>query len=139
MKFYYYSFNEYRKLDEKIKSDFLFLSTAYTTPSYWNGQEFTPFVPTEDLFLDACQDFEKSNFEERYKNQIYSLNRNEILNQLKNLSQDKDIVFLVWEAENKNSERDIFISWLTNTSLSDLKFFSFSKRCLKQNDIIYNL
>ena len=140
MKFYYYSFNEYRKLDENIKSNFLFLSTAYTTPIYWNGEEFTPFVPTEDLFLDACQDFKKSNFEERYKNQINSLNRNKILNQLKELSNGKDIVFLVWEAENKPSERDVFIPWITNTSLSDIKFFSFSDK-LKyiNNDILDNL
>ena len=140
MKFYYYSFNEYRKLDENIKSNFLFLSTAYTTPIYWNGEEFTPFVPTEDLFLDACQAFKKSNFEERYKNQINSLNRNKILNQLKELSNGKDIVFLVWEAENKPSERDVFIPWITNTSLSDIKFFSFSDK-LKyiNNDILDNL
>ena len=124
---------------KKLNLTFYFYQPHIQHQSYWNGQEFTPFIPTEDLFLDACQDFEKSNFEERYREQIYSLNRNEILNQLKNISQGKDVVFLVWEAENKNSERDIFIPWLTNTSLSDLKFFSFSKRCLKQNDIIYDL
>ena len=128
MNFYYYSFNEYRKLDEKIKSNFLFLSTAYTTPSYWSGNEFKLFVPSKDLFLDACQNFEKSHFEERYKNQIYSLNRTKIINQLKEISKGKDVVFLVWETENKKSERDIFIPWLTQCSKNDIKFYSFSNK-----------
>ena len=94
------------------------------------------------MFLDACQDFQKSNFEKRYKNQIYSLNRNEILNQLKNLSQGKDVVFLVWEAENKPSERDLFIPWLTQCSKNDIKFYSFLNKlkCLNnENQKLLNI
>jgi hypothetical protein len=46
----------------------------------------------------------------------------------------------VWEAENKSSERDIFIPWLTNTSIKDLKSFSFTsylnvQKQLKETDI----
>lgn len=127
MKFYYYSFKEYSKLDPKIKDQFLFLSTAYTVPIYWNGLDFIPFVPTKELFQDACIDFQKSNFEERYINQIYSLDRNEIINELIEMSKGKDIVFLVWEDETRGSERDIFIPWLTNSSIKDLRNFSFSR------------
>lgn len=127
MKFYYYSFKEYAKLDTKIKDQFLFLSTAYTVPIYWDGLDFEPFVPTKELFQDACIDFKRSNFEERYINQIYSLNKNEIFNELKELSKGKDIVFLVWEDETRDSERDIFIPWLTNSSIKDIKNFSFSR------------
>ena len=127
MKFYYYSFKEYAKLDPRIKDQFLFLSTAYTVPIYWNGSDFKPFVPTKELFQDACIDFQRSNFEERYVNQIYSLNRNKIINELREMSKGKDIVFLVWEDETRGSERDIFIPWLTNSSIKDLKNFSFSR------------
>lgn len=128
MNFYYYSFNEYRKLDEKVKSDFLFLSTAYTTPSYWSGKSFIPFVPDKDLFLDACQNFSESNYEERYLKQLNLYDRTYILQALNKISNGKDIVFLVWEAENKPSERDLFIPWLTQCSKNDIKFYSFSNK-----------
>jgi len=135
MNFYYYSFNEYRKLDEQTKSNFLFLSTAYTTPSYWNGQEFKPFVPSKDLFLDACQNFSESNYEERYLEQLNKFDRIKVINYLKKLSNNKDIVFLVWEAENKPSERDLFIPWLTQCSKNDIKFYSFlNKLKIIQNE-----
>lgn len=127
MKFYYFSFKEYSKIDPKVRDQFLFLSTAYTVPSYWNGLEFKPFVPSKELFYDACIDFKTSQFEERYKCQIYSLNLHDIFNELKQMSNGKDIVFLVWEDETRGSERDIFIPWLTNSSLKDIKNFSFSR------------
>ena len=86
MKFYYFYFKEYSKIDPKVRDQFLFLSTAYTVPSYWNGLEFTPFVPSKELFYDACIDFKTSQFEERYKCQIYSLNLHDIFNELKQMS-----------------------------------------------------
>lgn len=132
MRFYYLNFKEWKNLDKDIKNSFVFLSTAYTVPIYWNGKDFLPFVPSEELFKDACIDFKRSNFEERYKQQIFSLNRNEILKQLKEKYQNKDIVFLVWEDETKGSERDIFIPWLTNSSIKDIKNYSFLRRL---NDI----
>ena len=132
MRFYYLSFKEWKNLDKDIKNSFVFLSTAYTVPIYWNGKDFLPFVPSEELFKDACIDFKRSNFEERYKKQIFSLDRNKILKQLKEKYQNKDIVFLVWEDETKGSERDIFIPWLTNSSIKDIKNYSFLRRL---NDI----
>jgi len=128
MKFWYYSFNEYHKLAKEIQNKFVFLATSYTIPSYFEGEQFIPFVPNKQLFQDACLNFETSNFEERYIKQIYSLNKDFIFEQLDVLSHGKDIVFLVWEAENKPSERDIFIPWLTNTTINDIKYFSFSKK-----------
>lgn len=141
MKFYYYSFNEYRKLDKRIKEKFTFLSTAYTSPGYWSGDEFKPFKPTDDLFHDACINFGESKFEERYKNQIYSLDKNEILKELKEMSNGKDIVFLVWEAENKSSERDIFIPWLMNCTIKDMRNFSFGLRLQEEkcNSILFEI
>lgn len=130
--FYYFSFKEYQKLDKNIKDQFKFLSTSFSTPLYWDGESFDPFVPSKELFYDACKNFKESNFEERYKKQIYSLNKTKILKQLKRISDDKDIVFLVWEDENKESERDIFIPWLTNTTINERKYFSFS---LKEKSI----
>jgi hypothetical protein len=46
----------------------------------------------------------------------------------------------VWEDESKKSERDIFIPWLTQTSLKDIKSFSFllylhTKEILAQSNI----
>jgi len=135
MRFFYLSFKEWKNLDKDIKDKFIFLSTAYTTPMYWDGKDFFPFVPSKELFKDACINFEKSNFEERYKQQIFSLDRNAILNQLKEEYQNKDIVFLVWEDETKGSERDIFIPWLTNSSIKDIKNYSFLRR---QDEIKYH-
>ena len=89
--FYYYSFKEYQKLDKSVKEQFTFLSTSFSTPVYWNGIEFEPFVPTKELFHDACLDFETSNFEDRYKAQIYRLNRSEIIKKLNEISPDKDV------------------------------------------------
>lgn len=125
MKFFYYSFNEWKKLDKNIKQNFIFLSTAKTHPSYFQGQVFKPFVPEDQLFFDACKNFAESNFEERYSKQIFSLNHLNILNELKQFNSEI-IVFLVWEPENKSSERDIFIPWLTKTNYKDIKAFSFS-------------
>lgn len=132
MRFFYLSFKEWKNLDKDMKDSFTFLSTAYTVPIYWEGNEFLPFIPNKELFKDACIDFETSNFEERYKIQIFSLDKTEILKQLKKLSNEKDIVFLVWEDETKGSERDIFIPWLTNSSIKDIKNYSFLRRL---NDI----
>lgn len=142
MKFWYYSFNEYHKLTKEIQNKFVFLATSYTIPSYFNGEQFIPFVPTKELFQDACLNFETSNFENRYLNQILSLSKNDILEQLEVFSNGKDIVFLVWEAENKPSERDIFMPWLTNTTIKDIKYFSFSKKLEilnKENQQIFNI
>lgn len=142
MKFYYYSFNEYHKLDKEIKKKFLFLATSYTVPSYFEGEQFIPFVPNKQLFQDACLNFETSNFENRYLNQILSLTKSQILEQLEIISNGKDIVFLVWEAENKPSERDIFIPWLTNTTIKDIKYFSFTKKLEvlnNENKLIFNI
>lgn len=126
MRFFYLSFNQWNKLDKKDKESYLFLSTAKTTPTYFNGKSFQPFVPSTQLFLDACRNFATSNFEQRYKQQIYSLNKDEIISKLSNFN-SKIIIFLVWEAENKQSERDIFMPWLTGIDISDIHIFSFSK------------
>lgn len=142
MKFWFYSFNEYHKLTKEIQNKFVFLATSYTVPLYFNGEQFIPFVPTKELFQDACLNFETSNFENRYLNQILSLSKNDILEQLEVFSNGKDIVFLVWEAENKPSERDIFMPWLTNTTIKDIKYFSFSKKLEilnKENQQIFNI
>ena len=142
MKFYYYSFNEWHNLDKEIKNKFLFLATSYTVPKYFDGEQFKPFVPSKELFQDACKDFETSNFENRYLNQILGLSKKDILEQLEILSNGKDIVFLVWEAENKPSERDIFIPWLTNTTIKDIKYFSFTKKLEilnNENKQIFNI
>lgn len=142
MKFYYYSFNEYHKLNDIIKQKYLFLATSYTVPKYFDGQMFKPFVPSKELFFDACKDFENSNYQNRYINQIYSLNKDDILKELQEISKGKDIVFLVWESENKSSERDIFIPWITNTTIKDIDYFSFSKKLEildKENTNIFNI
>lgn len=142
MKFYYYSFNEYHKLSDKIKQKFIFLATSYTVPKYYDGLEFKPFVPSKELFFDGCKDFEHSNYQQRYKDQIYSLNRENILIQLEQIAKDKDVVFLVWEGENKDSERDIFIPWLTNTTINDIKYFSFSNKTSiieKESNLLFNI
>lgn len=142
MNFYYFSFKEYQKLDKDVKNQFTFLSTAFTTPIYWNGQNFDPFIPTKEIFYDACIDFKTSNFEKRYMYQILSLDKHQILNQLKEISPNKDIVFLVWEDETKGSERDIFIPWLTNSSIHDIKNFSFSRKLEilnNQSSSLFNL
>jgi hypothetical protein len=125
MKFFYYSFNEYNKLTAVDKQKYTFLSTAKTHPSYFKGDSFYPFIPSKELFFDACKDFASSNYEQRYAQQIYKLNYEEILTQLKKYNSDI-IVFLVWEAENKSSERDIFIPWITKTHEKDIKSFSFT-------------
>lgn len=125
MKYFYLSFNEWRKLPKEVKEQYTFLSTAKTHPGDFEGESFIPFVPTRDLFYDACRNFEESNFDERYKKQIYSLDKEDIKYELKEYGEI--IIFLVWEAENKLSERDIFIPWLTSTDLKDIKTFSFSR------------
>ena len=137
--FYYYSFKEYQKLDKSVKDQFTFLSTSYSTPVYWSGMEFAEFVPSKQLFQDACLEYKTSHFEERYKAQIYGLNSSEIIKKLNELSPDKDVVFLVWEDETKGSERDIFIPWLTNSSICDLKNFSFSRKLEVLNNKCQNL
>jgi hypothetical protein len=134
MKFFYYSFNEYRKLSIVDKNKYLFLSTAKTHPVYFKGQAFTPFIPDQQLFFDACKDFATSNYEQRYEKQINDLNHNEIIKQLSEYNSEI-IIFLVWEAENKSSERDIFIPWLTKTKYKDVKAFSFSNFLIEQNNI----
>lgn len=125
MKFFYLSFNQWNKLDKLDKQQYLFLSTAKTTPVYFTGQSFYPFVPSTQLFLAACKNFAESNFEQRYKQQIYSLNKDKILQQLQKFKTEI-IIFLIWEAENKQSQRDIFIPWLTNSDISNIHAFSFS-------------
>lgn len=134
MKFFYFSFNEYHKLSAVDKQKYTFLSTAKTHPSYFKGDSFYPFIPSKELFFDACKDFASSNYEQRYSQQIYELNHEEILTQLKQYNSDI-IVFLVWEAENKSSERDIFIPWITKTHEKDIKSFSFSNFLIEQNNI----
>jgi hypothetical protein len=50
---------------------------------------------------------------------------------------------LVWEAENKPSERDIFIPWLINCTKNDIKAFSFlsylKQKQTQNNSNIFNL
>ena len=120
----------------------MFLATSYTTPVYFTGKKFLPFVPSESLHKDACLDFPNSNFMERYTKQIYSLNKENIFNQLKQYNRNI-IVFLVWEAENKPSERDIFIPWLTNCTKNDINAFSFlsylKQKETQNNSNIFNL
>ena len=142
MKFFYCSFNEYRYFSDEIKSKYLFLNTAKTHPAYFQGYDFKPFIPSDKLFFDACKDFKNSNFEQRYFNQINSLSFKGIINALEQFGQDI-IVFLVWEAENKPSERDIFIPWLYNCEVKDISAFSFTTYLKNQqtlnNSNIFNL
>ncbi len=142
MKFFYCSFNEWKKLETNIKKQYLFLATSYTTPVYFTGKKFNQFVPSESLHKDACVDFPNSNFMERYTQQIHLLNKHEIFNLLKQYNRNI-IVFLVWEAENKPSERDVFIPWLTNCNKNDIKAFSFlsylNQKEIQNNSNIFNL
>lgn len=124
MKIYYCSFSYWRSLSVTEKSLFTFLSTARTVPKDFNGIQFEEFTPSWNLFKEACKHFAQSNFEHRYASQIYNLNRTKILEKLNQLSLNKDIVFLVWEEDNKPSERDIFIPWLMQCNVKDLQAFS---------------
>jgi hypothetical protein len=124
MRFFYCSFNQYRKLSKTDKDNVLFLSTAFSSPNYFTGKQFYPFVPSQELHLDALYDFANCNFFERYKKQIESLDHSLILKYLKGY-ECEIIVFLFWEDESKKSERDILIPWLTKTSINDIYSFSF--------------
>lgn len=143
MRFFYLSFNEWRKLTAVDRNKYLFLSTAKTDPVYFTGEKFYPFVPSDELFFDACKNFSTSNFEQRYNQQIQSLDKIKILEELQKFKK-QIIIFLVWEAENKQSQRDIFMPWLTNTPLKDISAFSFTKfltisKIEKQNNILFSL
>jgi hypothetical protein len=46
------------------------------------GLKFLPFVPSKQLHKDACTNFNTCNFTERYTKQIYSLNKENILQAL---------------------------------------------------------
>ncbi len=124
MKIFYTNFSYWRKLSVTEKSNFLFLATSYTVPKDYDGLQFKEFVPNQNLFKEACQHFSLCNFEKRYTKQIYNLNQADILNKLRDLSQGKDIVFLVWEPDNKPSERDIFMPWILNIESKDIHEFS---------------
>ena len=78
--------------------------------------------------------FETCNFFKRYKLQIESLSKEKILKLLETYNSEI-IVFIVWEAENKQSERDIFIPWINDCTIKDVKSFSFTNYLLTQKII----
>lgn len=87
--------------------------------------------------------FETCNFFERYKLQIEALSKEKILKLLKQYNSEI-IVFLVWEAENKQSERDVFIAWLNNCTTNDVKSFSFTRylstqKIIESEKILFSL
>jgi hypothetical protein len=139
MKFFYCAFKDYKKLPTEVKHNFLFLSTAVSDPWYFKGFKFLPFVPSKQIHDGINTSHDVHTFFVNYTSQINSLNRTEIINALKQF-QEEIIIFLVWEDESKKSERDIFIPWLTQTSLKDIKSFSFllylhTKEILAQSNI----
>lgn len=87
--------------------------------------------------------FETCNFFERYRLQIEALSKEKILKLLKQYASEI-IVFLVWEAENKQSERDVFIAWLNNCTINDVKSFSFirylsTQKIMESEKILFSL
>lgn len=128
IRYFFCSFDFWKKLDKDIKDKFLFLATSYSIPKYYDGETFQYFVPSQQLFLDACRDFQNSHFEARYTHQIYSLDKYMIeilLRDYASRMNKNDIVFLVWESDNKPSERDIFMPWLLNlNTIKDVQNFS---------------
>lgn len=130
----YHSYFSYW-LNFKNKQDFCFVAISRTYPQFFTGSIFPKIAPPKDLFLNSCECYNRNIFFRKYANYLKSLNKNEILIDLKSISKNnKDIVLLGWENMSKESDARFAYGWLLNKkSMDEIKRFDL-ENILKQRE-----
>ena len=106
------------------KSDYCWIAITKTVPQHYVGNIYRKLAPTNELFLDTCSHYDRNVFFRKYADYLKTLNKNEILNDLKSFSKNgKDIVLINWEDMSKESDGRFAYAWLFNISMAKADSF----------------
>ena len=103
------------------KSRFTWVAITKTIPSDYIGCIYKRLAPIGKEFERTIEPiFNEKKFFKVYADMLRTLDRDEILNEIKSFSRKgKDIVLLNWEDMTKNSEGRFAYAWMFRISLSD--------------------
>lgn len=102
---------------KKIPEDIIPISISLYSPKYFNGQSYILVAPTKEILTDwknGKQDDEaKGHYIRAYKFQVLrKLNAKKVFDELKTLSNGKDIVLLCYEKPNDFCHRHLLAEYL---------------------------
>lgn len=102
----------------KRKQDFCWVAITKTYPIDYIGSVYTKLAPIGKNFDEVEHPFNEYLFFQEYTKLLKSLDKKEVLTDLKKFSKhNKDIVLLNWEDLHRNSEGRIAYAWLFNLTL----------------------
>lgn len=95
-------------------------------PKWYKGRVYQTLAPNPDILLDyKYSDSDWQKFEKKYKEQLECLDPEEVLSDLKTLSNGKDIVLVCFEKDSEHCHRSICAKWLSDNlgiCVSELQF-----------------
>ena len=140
MKIYHSYFSFWTKFENK--QNYCWVAITKTVPQHYVGNIYKTLAPTNKLFLNTCEHYNRNIFFKKYANYLKTLDKEEILNDLFSFSKNnKDIVLLNWEDLSKESEGRFAYAWLFNLNMKKAVEFDL-ENILRQekikNEIIGN-
>ena len=133
MKIYHSYFSFWTKFENK--QNYCWVAITKTVPQHYVGNIYKTLAPTNELFLNTCEHYNRNIFFKKYANYLKTLDKKEILNDLFSFSKNnKDIVLLNWEDLSKESEGRFAYAWLFNLNMKKADEFDL-ENILKQEKI----
>lgn len=124
----------------KQKQDYCWVAITKTYPIDYVGNVYTKLAPIGKNFDEVENPFNEKLFFQEYAKLLKSLDKTEILTDLKHFSKNnKDIVLLNWEDLHKNSEGRFAYAWLFNITLQQTNNYDLEKILKIPKIIDYNL
>lgn len=113
----YHSYYKFWRNFER-KQDFCWIAITKTYPLDYVGNVYRTLAPIGKNFDEVENPFNEKLFFKEYAKLLKSLDKEEILNEIKSFSKKgKDIVLLNWEDLTKHSEGRFAYAWLFNMTM----------------------
>lgn len=106
-----------------IPEEFIGIAITAKAPDWWHGLQYKKLAPTYDILMSYKEGrITEEQYIQRYQNEVLSkLNPYRVLQDLKDLSDGRDIILLCYENSRSFCHRHLVADWLTKYTNKDIK------------------
>lgn len=99
---------------KKIPKDIVPIAICVSLPTWWHGLSLKKLAPTYDILMNYRNNFDEKEYIKRFYSEVLDkLDANKILDELKAMSNGKDIVLVCYESKDKFCHRHLVAEWLS--------------------------
>lgn len=100
---------------KKIPEDIIPISICGKAPDWYKGTQYKVLAPKYGFFMEWKQNHDNDFYIEHFNDEVLNLlDVNEVVNRLKELSNEKDVALICYEKPSDFCHRHLVADWLNN-------------------------